>query len=237
MPRKLLVGWKVFPFLPNGQGGERLPKYSTLLVLSVPVPVWNMLPDHPACLFIGYVTAPNLVVSTPTFNGHEICNEQGIKDEIKIKPILQEKGNSKSETTVEEEEKAIKEEFKMIRTVKEYEPSEGDEGSEDEGRSNDHERAEDQTLKHWPYKPLPSTGASHRFIYEIQQVDPTCRRNFSKLDWEAMMDVCSFPFRKLWYKSLKNNSYRITRDGLQLQMPVSSGSYMNALLSLWGRSG
>jgi hypothetical protein len=39
--------------------------YSTLLVMSVPVPIWNMLPDHPACSFVGYVTSPNLVTQPP----------------------------------------------------------------------------------------------------------------------------------------------------------------------------
>lgn len=33
--------------------------YSTLLTLSVPVMVWDMLPDNPACSFIGYVISPN----------------------------------------------------------------------------------------------------------------------------------------------------------------------------------
>jgi len=34
------------------------PSFSTLIVLSMPISVWNMLPDHPACTFIGYVTGP-----------------------------------------------------------------------------------------------------------------------------------------------------------------------------------
>ncbi|KAL2069283.1 hypothetical protein VTL71DRAFT_15621 [Oculimacula yallundae] len=33
--------------------------YSTLLTLSVPVTIWDLLPDHPACSFIGYITTPN----------------------------------------------------------------------------------------------------------------------------------------------------------------------------------
>ena len=33
--------------------------YSTLLTLSVPVAVWDMLPENPACSFIGYVISPN----------------------------------------------------------------------------------------------------------------------------------------------------------------------------------
>jgi len=41
--------------------------YSTLLILSVPVPVWNMLPDNPACLSTGYATSPNLVIPARPF--------------------------------------------------------------------------------------------------------------------------------------------------------------------------
>lgn len=34
--------------------------YSTLVTVSIPVMVWDMLQDHPACLFIGYVVSPNM---------------------------------------------------------------------------------------------------------------------------------------------------------------------------------
>jgi hypothetical protein len=43
------------------EGGFK--SYSTLLLLSVPVPDWNMLPDRPACSFVGYATSPNLVTN------------------------------------------------------------------------------------------------------------------------------------------------------------------------------
>ncbi|CZR51720.1 uncharacterized protein PAC_01597 [Phialocephala subalpina] len=33
--------------------------YSTLLTLSVPVMIWDLLPAHPACSFIGYIASPN----------------------------------------------------------------------------------------------------------------------------------------------------------------------------------
>ncbi|KAK0118179.1 hypothetical protein ONS95_012484 [Cadophora gregata] len=36
------------------------PSYSTLMIMSVPMPIWDMLPDHPACSFIGYTTGPNI---------------------------------------------------------------------------------------------------------------------------------------------------------------------------------
>lgn len=33
--------------------------YSTLVTLSLPVMIWDLLPDHPACSFIGYIISPN----------------------------------------------------------------------------------------------------------------------------------------------------------------------------------
>ncbi|PVH68756.1 hypothetical protein DL98DRAFT_629298, partial [Cadophora sp. DSE1049] len=33
--------------------------YSTLVLMSLPVAIWNLLPDDPACCFIGYVTSRN----------------------------------------------------------------------------------------------------------------------------------------------------------------------------------
>jgi len=33
--------------------------YSTLITLSVPVMIWDNLPAHPACSFVGYVISPN----------------------------------------------------------------------------------------------------------------------------------------------------------------------------------
>jgi hypothetical protein len=71
---------------------------STLLVLSIPVPIWNMLPDHPAYCFIGYVAAPNLIVSSPLAVEHEICDENhirtlaGCEAEAKLEPILEDEG-------------------------------------------------------------------------------------------------------------------------------------------------
>lgn len=55
------------PFLAKWAKVEGVFKsYSTLLLLSVPVPVWNMLPDHPACSFVGFATSPNLVTNLST---------------------------------------------------------------------------------------------------------------------------------------------------------------------------
>lgn len=35
--------------------------YSSVLIMSIPVVIWNMLPDHPACQPISYVTSRNLM--------------------------------------------------------------------------------------------------------------------------------------------------------------------------------
>jgi hypothetical protein len=60
--------------------------YSTLLLISVPVPVWNMLPDHPACSFVSYVTSPNLVTpaepSTKLEPVRVSPEDQDIKEEM-----------------------------------------------------------------------------------------------------------------------------------------------------------
>lgn len=32
---------------------------STLITLSLPVMVWDLLPEHPACSFVGYIISPN----------------------------------------------------------------------------------------------------------------------------------------------------------------------------------
>jgi hypothetical protein len=45
------------------------PSYSTLVILSMPISVWDMLPDHPACTFIGYVTGPNMSPGPSTNEG------------------------------------------------------------------------------------------------------------------------------------------------------------------------
>ncbi|KAG4442442.1 hypothetical protein IFR05_002044 [Cadophora sp. M221] len=52
-----------FPLLAKWVKVEAIfPSYSTLMILSVPMPIWDMLPDNPACCFIGYVTAPKLEI-------------------------------------------------------------------------------------------------------------------------------------------------------------------------------
>jgi hypothetical protein len=50
-----------FPLLAKWVKVEAVfPSYSTLMMLSVPMPIWDMLPDYPACSFVGYVTGPRL---------------------------------------------------------------------------------------------------------------------------------------------------------------------------------
>ncbi|RGP80476.1 hypothetical protein FLONG3_1404 [Fusarium longipes] len=53
---------KQFPLLATHVNVEAVYRsYSTLLVLSVPVVVWNLLPEHPATQFVGYVRTRNLL--------------------------------------------------------------------------------------------------------------------------------------------------------------------------------
>jgi len=63
--RKKVARWlERTPFIGKWANIEAMfPSYSALLLLSVPLPIWYMLPDHPACSFVGYVTAPNLVAA------------------------------------------------------------------------------------------------------------------------------------------------------------------------------
>jgi len=41
------------------------PSHSTLMIVSLPVSLWDMLPDHPACTVVGYVTGPNMISGVP----------------------------------------------------------------------------------------------------------------------------------------------------------------------------
>ncbi|KAI1281317.1 hypothetical protein F5Y07DRAFT_293191 [Xylaria sp. FL0933] len=59
--------------------------HSTLLLLSLPVMVWDMLPDHPACNFIAFIRSNNLVTQrqvqghrSPTPVGSEVSDLDSI---------------------------------------------------------------------------------------------------------------------------------------------------------------
>ena len=55
---------KQFPLLAKYVSVEGVYKsYSTLMLLSVPVVLWDLLPDHPAAQFVGYVRSQNLAPS------------------------------------------------------------------------------------------------------------------------------------------------------------------------------
>ena len=42
--------------------GAVMNSHSTLVILSLPVAVWNLLPDDPACCFVGFTTSRNLLL-------------------------------------------------------------------------------------------------------------------------------------------------------------------------------
>jgi hypothetical protein len=46
--------------------------HSTLLLLSLPVVIWNMPPDNQACCFISFVTSDNLARTMPTLDGKPV---------------------------------------------------------------------------------------------------------------------------------------------------------------------
>ena len=56
--------------------------FSTLLLLSVPVFIWNLLPETPACSFIGYATSTNLMarITTTKAETHALAS---FMDELK----------------------------------------------------------------------------------------------------------------------------------------------------------
>jgi hypothetical protein len=52
------------------------PSHSTLMIVSMPVSLWDMLPDHPAYTFIRYVTRPNMISGVP-FGDRELASLVG----------------------------------------------------------------------------------------------------------------------------------------------------------------
>lgn len=46
--------------------------HSTLLLLSLPVVIWNMLPENPACSFISFIMSDNLACKTPGLDENTI---------------------------------------------------------------------------------------------------------------------------------------------------------------------
>ena len=93
------------PFLAKWAKVECVfPSYSTLLILSVPLPIWNMLPDHPACTFVGYVTAPNLAVIPPSITQAELHGKT-IQRDVKIES--ESEGTTSRRSSPEVEAKSI----------------------------------------------------------------------------------------------------------------------------------
>jgi hypothetical protein len=59
--RRWLTGFPALVKYARIQGAYK--SYSTLLILALPVMIWDMLPENPACCFIGYVTSENMWTS------------------------------------------------------------------------------------------------------------------------------------------------------------------------------
>lgn len=53
--------------------------FSTLLILSIPVFIWNLLPEEPACSFVGYVTSTNMVCSASKASRAELLQQAQVE--------------------------------------------------------------------------------------------------------------------------------------------------------------
>jgi len=53
--------------------------FSTLVLLSVPVFIWNLLPEDPACSFVGYVTSTNIMKALPNPSKVELLEQAKVK--------------------------------------------------------------------------------------------------------------------------------------------------------------
>jgi hypothetical protein len=60
---KAFENWvKQFPALAKYASIQGIyQSYSTLVLLAVPVVIWNLLPENPACNFVGYAASENLI--------------------------------------------------------------------------------------------------------------------------------------------------------------------------------
>jgi len=60
---KKIARWlEGIPLLGKWAKAEAVYKsYSTFLLLPVPVPVWNLIPNHPVCSFVGFANSANLI--------------------------------------------------------------------------------------------------------------------------------------------------------------------------------
>ncbi|KAF8850218.1 hypothetical protein BDZ45DRAFT_679913 [Acephala macrosclerotiorum] len=58
---------------------------STLLLLSLPIAIWNMLPDNKACSFIGFITSKNLACTVDIADDE--TSAQAVSNASPIKPI------------------------------------------------------------------------------------------------------------------------------------------------------
>lgn len=83
--------------------------FSTLITLSLPVMVWDLLPDHPACSFVGYIVSPNKV-------------KQSLSIETELLLLRHAKSASHHRK------------FPRLSKLRSYDSSYGSEGSDSEGR-------------------------------------------------------------------------------------------------------
>lgn len=89
--RRWLTGFPALVKYARIQGVYK--SYSTLLTLSLPVMIWDMLPKNPACCFIGYVTSQNMWAETPKrLSLGEDWIPMGNQDSFEMQPFQELKG-------------------------------------------------------------------------------------------------------------------------------------------------
>ncbi|KAG4442978.1 hypothetical protein IFR05_001509 [Cadophora sp. M221] len=102
---------------------EVFPSYSKLMIMSVPLPVWNMFPSHPACSFIGYVTGPRIEHKFP-------FKLQSVEQKVEC-PLDDQTSQLKEETSPKLERSNIPSQDTMIKPEpREYSPPSRDVPSE-----------------------------------------------------------------------------------------------------------
>jgi hypothetical protein len=73
--------------------------YSTVIILSIPVVIWNMLPDNPACQPISYVTSRNLILDP---GSNFLRSGRSLATECRQSPSTMDKSNiSNTSVTIE----------------------------------------------------------------------------------------------------------------------------------------
>ena len=82
-PQDLIAWIREIPLLAKSVKLQAVQKsYSTLLLISLPVAVWNLLPDDPACSFVGFTTSSNLLLGNSQNRDNELDDKSHASTEL-----------------------------------------------------------------------------------------------------------------------------------------------------------